>query len=96
MRRIRYAFILGCAAVMVLAGCGKGVQDGTGQDKTSDGGSILQSYDSAIKLNDMVAGESSEALNTYCYADGSINYRLNTRGGIEGVSVEIDGTEYEL
>ena len=100
MRRIRYAFILGCAAAMALAGCGKGVKDGTGQDKSSDGGSILQSYDSEIKLNDMEAGESGETLNTYWYADGSdsvkLNYRLNTRGGIEGVSVEIDGTEYEL
>ncbi len=32
MRKIRYAVILGCAAVMVLAGCGKGVKDGAGQD----------------------------------------------------------------
>lgn len=100
MRRIRCAFILGCAAAMALAGCGKGVKDGIGQDKMSDGGSILQSYDSEIKLNDMEAGESGETLNTYWYADGSdsvkLNYRLNTRGGIEGVSVEIDGTEYEL
>lgn len=35
MRRIRYAFILGCAAAMALAGCGKGVKDGTGQDRIS-------------------------------------------------------------
>lgn len=27
------------------------------QDKSSDGGSILQGYDSEIKLNDMEAGE---------------------------------------
>ena len=32
MRRIRYAFILGCAAAMALAGCGKGVKE---QDRIS-------------------------------------------------------------
>lgn len=73
---------------ITLTACGKGVKDGTGQDKMSDGGSILQSYDSEIKLNDMEAGESGETLNTYWYADGSdsvkLNYRLNTRGGIGG------------
>ena len=92
MRRIRCAFILGCAAAMALSGCGKGVKDGTGQDKSSDGGSILQSYDSEIKLNDKKAGESGETLNTYWYAVGSdsdkLNYRLNTRGGIEGAMAQ--------
>lgn len=104
MRRLRYAVILGCAAAMALAGCGKGVKDGTGQDKMSDGGSILQSYDSEIKLKDMDAKADAGVDIRYFVKDGKVyvchRVQFENDGFWCGVSLDriygIDGESYVI